>query len=163
MKNCNEMVNSLLERREEYLKDKRMKRRALFGTAIPALGLCIAILGFGIWNGGTLGSKPSDVDSPLPQSTPSLTQSTNSPDTSHDPVDVIGMVRLNGANYVQCSTVGKEYTPKECLGRASDFEGTYQTFIRNSDDMLYTVNEDSDILMVKLENGSYVILAREKE
>ena len=161
MKNCNEMVNSLLKRREEYLTKQEARKKLVIQTAIPICSLCVAaLLGVGIWHSG--------VDAKIELSTPqssvgsSALESTDNTISSHDAIDVIGTVKVNGVNYVQCSTATQVYTPDICLGNASDFEGTYQTFLRDSADKLYTTREDSDVLMVKLNNGDYVILISEE-
>jgi len=161
MKNCNEMVNSLFKRRDEYLAKQEARKKLVIQTSIPICSLCIvALLGIGIWH-----SKITpDIKSTFSQSKreSSVAQSTDKPIDSHDVIDVIGTVKVDGVNYIQCSTTSKVYTPDVCLGNASDFEGTYQTFLRDSADKLYTTKEDSDVLMVKLNNGDYVILVREK-
>lgn len=55
MKNCDEMVNSLLERREQYEADKKRKRKMLTRTLTPICCVClIALIGFGAWQGGML-------------------------------------------------------------------------------------------------------------
>ena len=43
--------------------------------------------------------------------------------------DVIGAVKVNGINCVQCSTTTEIYTPDKYLGEAYDFEVTYQTYL----------------------------------
>lgn len=160
MKNCNEMVNSLLKRREEYLAKQKARRKLVIQTSIPICSLCMAaLLGVGIWHSGA--DAKLKLSAPQNNENSSVIESTDKPISSHDAIDVIGTVKVNGVNYVQCSTVTQVYTPDICLGNASDFEGTYQTFLRDSADKLYTTREDSDVLMVKLNNGDYAILVSE--
>lgn len=58
MKNCDEMVNSLLERREQYVIGQKRKR-IVFTRTITSLGcICIvALLGFGVWKGKWFGTQ----------------------------------------------------------------------------------------------------------
>lgn len=59
MKNCNEMVNSLLERREQYETEKRNRRKMLTRTITPLCCMClVALLGFGAWRGGMFEYQP---------------------------------------------------------------------------------------------------------
>lgn len=58
MKNCDEMVNSLLERRDWYVAKQKKKRKMLTSTVISMSCLClIVLLGFDMWQGGGLGTK----------------------------------------------------------------------------------------------------------
>ena len=71
----------------------------------------------------------------------------------------------NGENYVQCSTTTKAYTPDKYLGEASDFEGTYNTYLSEFAGGLYNVKEDPNVLLVELKNSEYtdyVILIKEQ-
>ena len=53
MKNCEEMVASLLARRERYVAAQKKKRRAIAGAAVAACCVCLAVLaGFGLRQGG---------------------------------------------------------------------------------------------------------------
>ena len=58
MKTCDEMVNSLLNRREQYLLEQRKKRRTAAKIAVFG-GSCAlaAVIGIGIWNNGMLREK----------------------------------------------------------------------------------------------------------
>ncbi len=59
MKNCNEMVNSLLERREQYETEKIKKRKRLTRTLTPICCLClVALLGLGARQGGWFEKQP---------------------------------------------------------------------------------------------------------
>ena len=48
------------------------------------------------------------------------------------------------------------YTPDKYLGKAYDFEGTYQTHLCDVASGLYIAKEDPDVLMVELKHGEYV-------
>lgn len=59
MKNCNVMVNSLLQRREQYETEKKQKRKMIARTMTPICCAClVAILGVGVWQGGMLEKQP---------------------------------------------------------------------------------------------------------
>lgn len=59
MKNCDEMVNSLLERREQYAAKQKRKRRALTRTITSMCCVClVTLLGFGMWRGGFFNITP---------------------------------------------------------------------------------------------------------
>lgn len=55
MKNCDEMVNSLLERRVQYVAEQKRKRKIITRMASSICCLClIAFMGFGVWKWGIL-------------------------------------------------------------------------------------------------------------
>lgn len=61
MKNCDEMVNSLFERRERYNAEQKKKRAIITRTATSMCCVClIALLGFGMWQGGMFHTTPPD-------------------------------------------------------------------------------------------------------
>lgn len=50
MKNCNEMVNSLFERREKYIAEQKKNRKVITHTVTSVCCICLIVLfGFGIW------------------------------------------------------------------------------------------------------------------
>lgn len=52
MKNCDEMVSSLLERRDRYAAEQKRKRKVIARAASSVCCVClVALLGFGIFNG----------------------------------------------------------------------------------------------------------------
>ena len=60
MKNCEEMVQSLLERRDGYVAEQNRKRGII--TRAVASVCCfslVALLGFGLWQGGVFDTAPS--------------------------------------------------------------------------------------------------------
>ncbi len=72
MKTCDEMVNSLFQRREEYLAQQKIKRRnAVISAALYSCAFAAAA-GIGIWIKGEISQKPVTVDSSManPASTP---------------------------------------------------------------------------------------------
>ena len=60
MKNCEEMVKSLYERRDGYVAEQKKKRKIV--TRVVASVCCfslVALLGFGLWQGGMFDTTPS--------------------------------------------------------------------------------------------------------
>ena len=59
MKNYDELTNDLLERRDRYVADQKKKRKRVMGVATSLCCIClVALLGFGMWQGGTFDAKP---------------------------------------------------------------------------------------------------------
>lgn len=59
MKNRDEMVNSLLERRDKYVAQRKRKRTVLARAAMSVSCACIvALCGFGMWRGGIFSTQP---------------------------------------------------------------------------------------------------------
>lgn len=53
MKNYDEVTNSLLERRDRYITEQNRKRKRIMGVATSLSCVClVALLGFGMWQGG---------------------------------------------------------------------------------------------------------------
>lgn len=165
MKNYNEMANDVFRRIGEHEIKQKNRRKVMKKVIIPICCFClVAILGIGLWQGDFFSKTPSTQ---LDDSTVIGEQDYIEPETSNQSGsmgDVIGMVKYNGANYVQCSTTTKAYTPDKYLGEAEDFEGTYQLDFEDIVGGLYMVKEDPNVLMVELKNSEYteyVILIKE--
>lgn len=61
MKNSEEMVSSLLERRDRYAAEQKRKRKVIARAASSVCCVClVALLGFGIWQGGMFNTTPPD-------------------------------------------------------------------------------------------------------
>ena len=59
MKNYDELTNDLLERRDRYVADQKKKRKRVMGVATSLCCFClVALLGFGMWQGGMFDAKP---------------------------------------------------------------------------------------------------------
>ena len=157
MKNYNEMANDVLRRIGEHETLQRNRRKVMKKVIIPICCFCMmALLGVGLWQGDFFSNtKPVKLDdSTIIGEKDYIEPETNS--QSSNVGDVIGMVKYNGANYVQCSTITTTYAPDKYLGEASDFEGTYQMYLSDIVGGLYNVKEDPNILMVELKRGEYV-------
>ena len=109
--------------------------------------------------------SPNGQEAPPSDSDNSAASENSDTTNSNGVIDVIGMVKYGGTNYVQCSTSATVYTPDKYLGEAHDFEGTYQTDFDDISGGLYMAKEDPDVLMVELKNSEYtdyVILIKEQ-
>ena len=63
MKNSEEMVNSLLERRDKYAAEQKKKRTIITRTVTSMCCFClVALLGFGVWQGGMFGTTPPAIN-----------------------------------------------------------------------------------------------------
>lgn len=61
MKNCDEMVSSLFERREQYITEQKRKRKVIIRTTTSMCCVClVALLGFGIWQSDMLTDKVAE-------------------------------------------------------------------------------------------------------
>lgn len=211
MKSCDEMVHSLLERREQYIIRQKRRKTRIIGAVTTLCGICFVwILASGIWRQEEAETTPADLvkeeekvlaggnemsmedvsvhgdegengifcgnywvndenssnyetgyESSSSSSDEEFSAETVAPsDEPGNLSDVIGMVIVDGTTYVQFETDGKTYTPDECIGAASEYEGTYQTYMHDISAKLYTTKEDSDVLIVKLSNGALVALVK---
>ncbi len=166
MKNYNEMANDVFRRIGEHHTLQRNRRKLMKKVILPICCFClVALLGIGLWQGNFFDNKKliAPKDSTVIGDKDYVEPNEN--DQSNNVGDVIGMVKYNGANYMQCSTTTKAYTPNEYLGKANDFEGTYQIYLSDIAGGLYNVKEDPNILMVEVKNGEYtdyVILMKEQ-
>ena len=166
MKNYNEMANDVLRRIGEHEIEQRNRRKVMKKVIIPICCFClVALLGIGLWQGDYFNKTPS---AQLENSAITGEQDYTEPEINNQSSnlgDVIGMVKYGGANYVQCSTTTKAYTPDKYLGEAEDFEGTYQNDFDDIVGGLYMVKEDPNVLLVELKNSEYtdyVILIKEQ-
>ncbi len=166
MKNYNEMANDVLRRIGEHETLQRNRRKIMKKAILPicCFGL-VALFGLGLWQGDFLeGTKPNKMEDSTIVGEKDYVEPDKNNQTSNVG-DVIGIVKYNGANYVQCSTSVKAYTPDEYLGEAEDFEGTYQNDFDDIVGGLYMTKEDPNVLMVELKNSEYsdyVILIKEQ-
>lgn len=61
MKNSDEMVNSLFERRDRYVTEQKKKKAIITRTATSMCCVSlVALLGFGMWQGGMFNTTPPD-------------------------------------------------------------------------------------------------------
>ena len=63
MKNCDEMVNSLLERRTEYLNEQKRKKKAITRILSTVCCICfVSLAAFGLWKSGIFITGAPAVD-----------------------------------------------------------------------------------------------------
>ena len=165
MKNYNEMANDVLRRIGEHEINQRNRRKNMKKVILPICCFClVAILGIGLWQGDYFSKTPSvksENSTVVNENNYAQPQTNNQ---SSEDREFIGMIKYGGANYVQCSTTTKIYTPDKHLGEAYDFEGTFH--LKDGVGGLYNVKEDPNVLMVELKNGEYteyVILIKEQD
>ena len=189
MKNYDEITKGLLERRDSYLTEQRKKRKTVVAVVTSLGCFClVAVLGLGIGYKKAEDSNPpitmedsviigeKDYISPeetegsitvLPQTDAEETEDTSGAvketEKENDICDILGMVVIDGVTYIQFHTDADKYTPCTPLGSATEYEGTYKSHINDISCELYTTNETSDILLVKLGNGGTVVLKRVEE
>ena len=61
MKNYDETTNGLLDRRDRYVAEQKKKRKRVMGVATSLCCFClVALLGFGMWQGGMFNTTPPD-------------------------------------------------------------------------------------------------------
>lgn len=183
MKNYDEITNTLLQRRDRYIAQQKKKRKKVMGITIPLFGFClVTALGVGVWQSGlfrttedsgvyTAGGEnseegfifcgdywvPDNGSEGTPQSSTSTAQVSYAQTTD---ADVLGLVVVDGVTYIQFDVGTAGYTPDTCLGAAGDFEGTYQTYMRDPSIKLYTTKENPDVLLVQFEAGGAVALKK---
>lgn len=172
MKNYNEMANDVLRRIGEHQTLQIKRRKVMKKVILPICCFClVALLGTVLWKGNFFGNKELIAleDSTVIGEKDYVEPNENN--QSNNVGDVIGMVKYNGANYVQCSTGESAgipesisiYTPGEYLGEACDFEGTFH--LKDTVGGLYNAKEDPNVLMVEIKDGGYtdyVILIKEQ-
>ncbi len=178
MKNYNQMANDVFHRIEEHEVIRQNRKKVIKRIITPVCCFCLAaLLGIGLWQGDLFNNKPpvkledsvnigeKDYISPEDIYSSKKEQvNENSYEANDESFDVIGLVKVNGINYVQCSTNTKVYTPDKYLGNASDYEGTYQTNFSDIAGGLYMTKEDPNVLMVEIKRGEYtdyVVLIKE--
>ena len=154
MKNYNEMANDVLRRIGEHENNQRNRRKNMKKVILPICCFClVAILGIGLWQGGFFSKTPSVKTEDSAVIDEQDYAETNKNNQSSEDREFIGMIKYGGANYVQCNTTTKAYTPDNYLGKAYDFEGTFQ--LKDGIGGVYNVKEDPNVLMVEVKNGEY--------
>ena len=161
MKNYNEMANDVFRRIGEHHTLQRNRRKLMKKVILPICCFClVALLGIGLWQGNFFDNKKliAPEDSTVIGDKDYVEPDTNSEATNvDDDREFIATIKYNGANYVQCSTSTKAYTPNEYLGEAFDFEGCFH--LKEGVSGVYNVKEDPNVLMVEIKNGEYTDIA----
>lgn len=99
MKNSNEMVNSLFERRDIYIAEQNAKRKSTLKIAVSVCSLClVALAGFGVWKSGTGAAKSAIQPSGTP-STAQIDNGKNDIPTTNTPQNETPSVDGDGIGY----------------------------------------------------------------
>ena len=177
MKSSDEMINSLYERRDNYLTERKNRNKAIMKTATALGCVClVALLGVGAlglgWFRAADTSNTSEVTGIINNGTTNIVENNTPDDRETDAsggiyggntADSLGRLSISGANYIQIGTANeaKGYTKKEYLGKASDFSGLYKNLAAKDgiDGDVYSVNESPDILLIYLSNEGIVVLS----
>ncbi len=183
MKNCEEMVNSLFERKKQYDTSKKHKRKFLIHTLIPTFCVCIiALMGVAAHYEDLFVKQPEQI---LEDSTVVGEKDWYGPDEQEPPTtnlpqnsataDILGLVFYNGKQYVQTFDVSEnDVVLDKKIGTGEDFDGTYnskwcaQKYEEtgnicyygevNVKSEIYTIKDNENLLGVVLDNGGFVIL-----
>lgn len=104
MKTDKEIVNSLLERRNQYETEKKNKRIILTRTLTPIGCVClVALLGFGAWQGGMFSKAPNqDIEV-------SETQNTSQNDKTHNEI-IIAENKVNDLSMARINAKATDYS-----------------------------------------------------
>lgn len=80
MKSSKEMVNSLYERRDQYIAEQKTKRKSTMKITASVFSLClVALTGFVVWRSGALKSAPIQTND-----TPGTVQSTDNDQATNE-------------------------------------------------------------------------------
>ncbi len=164
MKNCDEMVSCLFERREQYEAKKRYSRKLLIRTTAPVCcALLLTLLGFGAWQSGLLKQAPTHTaqDAVIPGTKDWYGPGEEAPQTDNsgnDICDFLGAILYNADTYIQVSSITRDDVELGALiGTADDFDGTHQN-LPGALVAIYSVKDRSNLLAAELDNGKWIIL-----
>lgn len=178
MKSYNEMATDVFNRIDEYKIKQKRKRKAIILTVTTFCFVgVITLTGFGVWQGGLFGNIYSTVSD---RSTSACEEdnigvSDNSQVISNElqkrideleseAADKIGWIVYEDKLYTQVQNIDISNTenikPDKYLGRANEFRGAYEIDDSGAGD-LYYVSENTDLILVKLDNGAVVLLKKE--
>ena len=188
MKTCDEMMTSLLERRERHAAEQKKKRKMQIRTALPLCGVCLLVLvglGIGLWQGDVFGTASPDENliaggttsggifcgnywvpdgtantpsAPSAESSAPDSATSESPD-ENDVCELLVAVVVDGVTYVQ-SEVSGAYTLGECLGAGESLGMTGPSKLTDFASKVYVSKESSDVLIARFGNGEEVLLHR---
>ena len=169
MKTNEEMVTSLLMRRDTYEKERK-KAMKKWGT-VAACACLVAALGVGVWQlrpdtmaGGDLITDEggiSDLGGTVEQSAAKTEQAEQDIACLKEKGifevdgDQLGVLVYDHKKYMQSFVdVDGEVVKGECLGDTGDFEGNYYP----GDGQVYLLKDYPDTLYIELTNGGHVFL-----
>ena len=181
MKSSDEMINSLYERRDNYLTERKNRNKTIMKTATALSCVCLVVLlGVGVFGLGWF--RPAETAKTVGEEyvtdiivfdgSTNVIENNTSDDGEKDAsggiyegntADSLGRLSISGANYIQIGTANEAvgYTKKAYLGKAADFSDLYKKLADEDgiDGDVYSVNESSDILLIYLSNEGIVVLS----
>ena len=138
MKNTDEMVNSLFERRNQYLAEQNKRHKTIMRVTTSVLSLCLAaLIGLGVWHSGLFRQTPAQTEEP--KDTPSqsgISIPAIELEDSGDHLSMIGVVVYKGGIYREAGSYLGEDAKKiepllsEYLGHA---KGTLNEWSKQDD------------------------------
>lgn len=143
MKTCDEMVNSLLNRREQFLLEQKKKRRTI--AKITAGGGCCvlaAIIGVGIWNSGMLrekGTMISDNSSAISDNPFSINSEPAKEIPTPQAPDYSSAIWAEGGSGGGVTDVVEEYFETSDLNGKRIYPSLLEAFEKNSDDSVFAI------------------------
>ena len=180
MKSSDEMINSLYERRDNYISERKAKNKTIAKTVSAVFSVClVALIGVGVFGLGWF--RPAETaktageadvtDIIVYNGTTDVVS--NTPDDGEEDAsgginnggtaDSLGRLSISGVNYIQIGTANEAvgYTKKAYLGKAADFSDLYKKLADEDgiDGDVYSVNESPDILLIYLSNEGIVVLS----
>lgn len=184
MKSCDEMVKNLLERRDDYDKKQKSRKKILTRAVTTVAALCLVLVAsIGVLRGNNLKDSVKEPENDIKnEQVVSNTPPQESGDTGEEKsenllpstADIIGLVVVDGVTYIQDQTFADpdSYEIDRFIGNVDEYEGSYnlpdemkEKFymekIDNITGKLYTVKDDSDVLIAKFSNGGTIILRKE--
>ena len=181
MKSSDEMINSLYERRDNYISERKARNKTIVKTVSAAFSVfLVALIGFGVFTLGWFRHADTSKTAGETAVTDLLildgmtdvieihTPDDGEKDASGgiyggNTADSLGRLSISGANYIQIGTANEAvgYTKKAYLGKAADFSDLYKKLADEDgiDGDVYSVNESSDILLIYLSNEGIVVLS----
>lgn len=161
MKNCEEMVQSLLKRNALY----EVQRKNRIQKMVLSVG-CMGVCGMLFWQNKHLieyvsKKEESPLQQEVIQTNTEVKEYESQNDEMYQIVDVNGEVVVDGEKYVQISCDASGYTLDQYLGLASIYEGTYQSNFDDLEPKLYRVKESEDILVILIKVNGEVVLRKE--
>ncbi len=158
MKNSNEMVNSLLNRRQRYELEKLNRRRVQRRVLTPICCICfVAALSIGAWQSGVF-----DTERRTEANNTTVVDDAFKTEEINNIMYVYSRLEINGINYTDTDIPNvSAYTKDKFMGKVSNFSGEYNSgsnFKIGPNDSVYTVKETTDVIFVEKESGVIIVM-----
>lgn len=185
MKSCDEMVKNLFERRDDYAKKQKSRKKILTRAVTSVAALCLVLaVSIGVLQGNIFKDSVKEPENDIKnEQVTSNTPSEESGDGREEKnenllpstADVIGLVVVDGVTYIQDTFADPDsYVIDRFIGNVDEYEGSYNPSVETKEKLpevidniinitgeLYTVKDDSDVLIAKFSNGGTIILRKE--